>query len=79
MTDLFADIKVAAVQAAPIYMDREATIEKTCRLMEEVGDQGVKIVAFPESRMLRFLLPLKNPLNLADIPSLNQQYAVPLM
>jgi predicted amidohydrolase len=36
MADIFKDIKVAAVQAAPIYMDREATVEKTCRLIEEV-------------------------------------------
>jgi len=49
MTDIFSDIKVAAVQAAPIYMDREATVEKTCRLIEEAGDYGAKIVAFPES------------------------------
>ena len=48
MTDAFQNIKVAAVQAASVYMDREATVEKTCRLIEEAADQGAKIVAFPE-------------------------------
>ena len=48
MTDAFKNIKVAAVQAAPVYMDRDATVEKTCRLIEEAADHGAKIVAFPE-------------------------------
>ena len=49
MEDQFPKIKVAAVQASPIYMDREATVEKACRLIEEAGDRGAKIAAFPES------------------------------
>lgn len=49
MADIFPRTKVAAVQASPVYMDREATVEKTCRLIEEAGDNGAKIVGFPEN------------------------------
>jgi nitrilase len=40
--------RVAAVQAAPVYMDRDATAEKANRLIEEAARQGAEIVGFPE-------------------------------
>ena len=42
-------IKVAAVQARPVYLDREATIAKACRLIAEVGEAGGKLAVFPEA------------------------------
>jgi len=48
MGDQFQKVKAAAVQAAPIFLDREATVAKACRLIEEAGDQGAKIIGFPE-------------------------------
>jgi len=41
--------RIAAVQASPVFMDREATVEKACRLINEVGKNGAKLAVFPET------------------------------
>ncbi|WP_158964970.1 carbon-nitrogen hydrolase family protein [Chachezhania sediminis] len=41
--------KVAAVQAAPVFMDLDATIAKAVDLIDEAGAKGVKLIAFPET------------------------------
>lgn len=41
--------KLAVVQAAPVYFDREASAEKACRLIEQAGKQGVDLAAFGET------------------------------
>ena len=40
--------KIAAVQASPVYMNREATVEKACQLIAEVSRNGAHMVLFPE-------------------------------
>jgi nitrilase len=40
--------RVAAVQAAPVWMDTPATIHKACRLIREAAGQGAQLVALPE-------------------------------
>jgi predicted amidohydrolase len=48
MGDIFPKFKAAAIQAAPVFLNREATVEKACRLIEEAASKGAKLIAFPE-------------------------------
>ena len=49
MADKLQKIKVAVVQASSVLFDREATIEKTCRLILETAEKNVKLLLFPEA------------------------------
>lgn len=41
-------IRIAAVQAEPEWLNLEAAVEKTCNLIKEASESGVRIIAFPE-------------------------------
>src|SRR5258708_6518113 len=41
--------RVAVVQAAPVFLDLDATVDKTIALLEQPAAQGAKLVAFPET------------------------------
>jgi nitrilase len=41
-------ITAAVVQATPVFLDREATVEKTLRLIGEAAERNARLIAFPE-------------------------------
>ena len=47
MTD-YPKFKAAAVQAAPVFLDAEATADKACKLIEKAASGGAKLIGFPE-------------------------------
>ncbi|MFQ5822577.1 MAG: carbon-nitrogen hydrolase family protein [bacterium] len=39
---------VAAAQAAPVFLDQKATVEKACEFINEAGRKDAKLIVFPE-------------------------------
>jgi predicted amidohydrolase len=44
----------AAVQAAPVFLKKEETIEKCCSLIKEAASQGARLIVFPETYIPTF-------------------------
>ncbi len=49
MGDTYSKFKVAAVQAAPVFLDREKTAAKACQLIRAAGKEGARVIGFPEA------------------------------
>lgn len=49
MDNALPSIKVASIQAAPVLFDRDATIDKACRLIEEAAGEGARLILLPEA------------------------------
>ena len=49
MGDVAPRVRVAVVQAAPCLFDREASVDKACRLIGEAARAGAQVIVFPEA------------------------------
>lgn len=43
------NIKVAAAQLSPVFLNKEKTVEKACEAIKEAGDNGAELIVFPEA------------------------------
>jgi len=45
----FPTVRVAAVQATPVMLDRDATVEKAVGLTAEAASRGAQLIVLPET------------------------------
>jgi nitrilase len=45
----FPTVRVAAIQATPVILDAEATIDKVCALLAEAAEKGIHLAVLPET------------------------------
>jgi len=48
MTSEYGKLRVAAIQSAPIFLNREATTSKACDLISQAAANGARFIVFPE-------------------------------
>lgn len=67
MDQNYPKVRVAAIQAASVFLHREATTQKACELILEAGANGARFIVFPECFIPAFphwyeFYPAKGPL-----------------
>src|SRR5436305_15141910 len=45
----FRTVRVAAIQATPVILDAEATVDKAIGLLEQAADDGAQLAVLPET------------------------------
>ncbi|HEY1597370.1 MAG TPA: nitrilase-related carbon-nitrogen hydrolase, partial [Thermoleophilaceae bacterium] len=45
----FDTVRVAAIQATPVILDADASVDKAVRLLGEAAEQGVQLAVLPET------------------------------
>ncbi len=50
----YPSYKVAAAHVAPVFLDLEATVAKTCSIIEEAARNGAQLITFPETYIPAF-------------------------
>jgi len=68
-------IKIAAAQISPVYLDKNATVEKACQYIKEASANGASLLVFPEAFIPGYpdwIWLLKN----SDSKSLNELYSI---
>ncbi|MDG1572495.1 carbon-nitrogen hydrolase family protein [Robiginitalea sp. M366] len=43
------NIKVAAAQLSPVFLNKQKTVEKACKAIKEAGGNGAELIVFPEA------------------------------
>ena len=50
----YPSFKVALAHVAPVFLDRDATVDKCCALIAEAAHGGARLIAFPEAYIPAF-------------------------
>ncbi len=48
------EFKVACAHVAPVFLDKDATVDKTCSLIREAAQNGAQLIVFPETYIPAF-------------------------
>jgi nitrilase len=49
MNEMTNNIKVAAAQLSPVFLNKEKTVKKACKAILEAGKNGANLIVFPEA------------------------------